>query len=335
MALNLDELDLIDTEKEEFKKLESKEPSIDFKLPKLQSGNYKSPYDQAKEFSEKEQLSPALAFIESYKPVRNEEKEARLKKTAAVNSIGQALTNVIDAYYGKKGAYIPIRNNSISGILNTLSQEEGQYQQGMDKYNNLKLAQMIRDINLDQEEQKDKDRIARENALLGAKNKREDEKDAAAIKQREKERKENFENQKKLLGLKADDKESTGKPFFQVKGSPDPNTRVAKTYGMDQATFFDVATKVAKMEGGAGETASLLASIGKGGDDYNTIVKLQNKVAANWNKFYGINENGEYYLKDNAAPTTQGYEDVYTKPNNVDPLDLGITKKEDDPLGLF
>lgn len=337
MAFNLDELDLIDDKQEKFVLSQGVNDDFNKSLQNNinQTEQIKSAYDLARETYEKDQINPLAAFIESYKPVRNEEKEARLKKTAAINSIGQALTNVIDAAYGKRGAYIPVRNNnSTAGILNTLAQEEGQYKQDLDKYNNLKLSQMIQNLNLERAEQKDKDRIAREDALIGARNKREDEKDAAGIAQRDKERKENFENQKKLLSIKTDNKESTEKPFFQVKGNPDPNTRVAKTHGMDQATFFDVATKVAKMEGGAGETASLLASMGKGGDDYNTIVKLQNKVAANWNKFYGINDNGEFYLKDNAAPTTKGFEDIYKK-DTQDPLGLGGRKQEDDPLGLF
>lgn len=161
MAFNLDELDLIDDKQEKF--VLSQEVNNDFNKSLQNSINQteqiKSAYDLARETYEKDQINPVAAFIETYKPVRNEEKEARLKKTAAINSIGQALTNVIDAAYGKRGAYIPVRNNnSTAGILNTLAQEEGQYKQDLDKYNNLKLSQMIQELNFDKaKKEKDAD----------------------------------------------------------------------------------------------------------------------------------------------------------------------------------
>lgn len=339
MALNLDELDLVDDKQEKF--VLSQEANDDFNKALRNSINQteqiKSAYDLARETYEKEQINPMAAFIESYKPVRNEEKEARLKKAAAVNSIGQALTNVIDAIYGKKGAYIPIRNNNTTtGILNTLAQEEGKYEQDLDKYNNLKLSQMIQDINLGKKQEQSDKEWERKNQF---EEKQFQNKDALLEKQIK--GRENIEgikgtNQEKVATIRSnasikaarirETKSKEGDNFYVIEGV-DPETREIKEVNMPKSVYRGTLVEVLKR---TGDKDGLLAKYDSGDSDFNTKQKIENAVLQNWDKYFEMNENGKWIAKDTMAPKKEDWDEIAPKTTPKK-----SKSKEDDPLGLF
>ena len=123
---------------------------------KPQKTDYSSYADQG--------MNPLLAYLEqNVKPEYDEEKAQRLKRSAAVNSIGDVLRNVIDAYYGSKGATINKRQ-STNPYQDQLLQLQEQYRQDDKAYDNTYLNALMKGMN-----------INREDAIRGEKNARQDQ----------------------------------------------------------------------------------------------------------------------------------------------------------------
>lgn len=57
--------------------------------------------------------NPILAMIKANEPKIDEKQQQRLRRIAAINSVGQGLGTILQGFYGKKGANIPVTQNTL------------------------------------------------------------------------------------------------------------------------------------------------------------------------------------------------------------------------------
>lgn len=318
--LDLQLLDLVDPNKEKFV---GQEPQIQSNLNAGLSNTMKktdettNAFEQAKDYYAKTQSNPIMAFIEqNFKPERNEEKEARLKQIAGINALGQGLTTIIDAIYAKKGAKVPIRkDNTTDKIMQALADEEQKYALKEGQYKNMKLSQLIRDVDLERADKLRGEGKAQKEADYQRKIKREDELTDESRAYQDKVRKEGYDQQKKLAGFKANQKESA-KGFDVVYGY-DSNRKPLETK-LSDGVFRDVFKRVGELKGFSGdEIDSLLEAYNNPNADRKTKQQVETIVLNNWDKFYTV-KNGEVILKEKSGElydkdTTNFYKDQAAK----------------------
>jgi|GEM_PF-5219997 len=88
--------------------------------------NYLSTEEIKAKYGEK--FNPLYAMIKEQNPVIDEKRQDRLRKIAAVNSVGKGLGIILQGYYGKKGATITPDNNTL------LSEVYKEYMSNVDEY---------------------------------------------------------------------------------------------------------------------------------------------------------------------------------------------------------
>jgi hypothetical protein len=113
------------------------------------------PILEAQRYTDQTQLNPINAYIESLRPVRDEDRIKRQKQIASYNALGQGLTNIIDLVSQGKGAFTPVRDNATTTnrLMQALTAEDQKFQQDQARFESAKLGQLIRDVNLQQKQE--------------------------------------------------------------------------------------------------------------------------------------------------------------------------------------
>lgn len=110
-------------------------------------------FEQARKYTDETQMSPLNTYIESLKPVRDEDRVKDLRQKAKISAVGQGLTTLLDAYYGSKGARIPVRRDQTTGkLMQALTAEDQQFEREQKDFESMKISQMIRDLNLERQD---------------------------------------------------------------------------------------------------------------------------------------------------------------------------------------
>ena len=321
----LEELELIDPEKEQIKKVNPIQPSIDIKQPEIQESgkgynnstinqqNDQKPVNtittNTKELTPEERLNE---LYETLAPQRDTNKEERLKKVAAYNAIGQGLTNIIDAFYGNKGAKIPVRQDKLTPyLMASLNAEDQKFDAEKARYNNAKLSQAIQNINLERENQqrqsdwdKKKDLIdyeyQRRNELESAQNQNDIDKINQKYDRMIELAKLNNASDEKQNQARISNKENK-KGFGVVYGYD--KERQPKEVKLSDGVFRDVLKRTMELKGmNNDDVSNLIAKYKDPNTDKKTKNQIEEIVIKNWNKFYDVNDSGGIYLKEKEGP---------------------------------
>lgn len=144
--------------------------------------------------------NPIMAMINQNKPVIDEAKQERLKRVAAINSVGKGLGTILQGFYGKKGANIPkIDNTLLPQVYSEYMKNQQDYDNKVEAMKAQQLAAKIKGLELEQSMLANQD----QNKLADARTKDErafqTERQQAGWDQQEKMAKTAFDNQLKMF----------------------------------------------------------------------------------------------------------------------------------------
>lgn len=117
-----------------------------------QTGGFKylTPEEIKQQIAEN-RTNPLLAMIKANEPKIDEKQQERLRRIAAINSVGQGLGTILQGYYGKRGANIPVtQNNLLPEVYRQYMENQKNYETRLEANRAQQLAAQMQGLDLAQ-----------------------------------------------------------------------------------------------------------------------------------------------------------------------------------------
>jgi len=245
--------------------------------------------DDTKQIEENpEQIEPYMKRlgIETTKPEFDQQRADSLKNTAKYNSVGQALTNVVDAIYGAKGAKIVKREDKTTpAVLARYNKMLDDYHNEQYRSNMNELSAKLQALRMKKGDERYDDGVERSDAAQLENKRRYDDKTTLGAEhyKDEKKRKDDLAASKiqrdrdygKYVKRTITNKNANAEKGYQVKRQDGTSEY------LDPRDYDEIVRKSLEAEGGLEEWLGLH-------DDYSTSDKkklLDNIVNINWENY--------------------------------------------------